>query len=272
MAVELQGNFSVIYESIESEDKRFSILQEIITSLKEGDEFAIMSGYQSEEIFKTFNSWLREVHPEYVEILKEEVIYDVEDSCREDAWFEYITDGKWGYDDQFTFCEHCGGVIDMLSYYRPDGDMVYDGCGLTCRECIQDNEEIANDYIDTLINNPDKSNEFLDLEKYDFIKWKEEERNKHKIYNDLRDFFEDNEENVEIVFDSTGLFFSVWIRDKNREDEPHYTDKLYGGYFTYNQMVANAKKEYDYGYETNFLTYMKDWWKEKYIRLSGELD
>ena len=61
-------------------------------------------------------------------------------------------------------------------------------------------------------------------------------------------------------------------RDKNREDEPHYTDKLYGGYFTYNQMVAHAKKEYDYGYETNFLTYMKNWWKENYIRLSGELD
>lgn len=150
--------------------------------------------------------------------------------------------------------------------------MVYDGCGLTCRECIQNNEEIANDYIDTLINNPDKSNEFLDLEKYDFIKWKEEERNTHKIYNDFRNFFEDNKENVEIVFDSTGMFFSAWIRDKNREDEPHYTDKLYGGYFTYNQMVAHAKKEYDYGYETNFLTYMKDWWKENYIRLSGELD
>lgn len=116
MTVELQGNFDVIYESINSEDKRFSILQEIITSLKEGDEFAIMSGYQSEEIFKTFNSWLREVHPEYVEILKEEVVYDVEDVHREDVWFEYITDGKWGYDDQFTICENCGGVIDMFSF------------------------------------------------------------------------------------------------------------------------------------------------------------
>lgn len=272
MAVELQGNFEVVYESTHSKDKRFSILQEINTSWKDGDEFAIMSGYQSEEILKTFNSWLREVHPEYVEILKEKVVYDVEAENRGYAWFEYITDGKWGYDDQFTFCEHCGGVIDMLSYYRPDGDMVYDGCGFTCRECIQDNEEVANDYIDTLINNPDKSNEFLDLEKYDFIKWKEEERNTHKIYNDLRDFFGDKGENVEIVFDSTGLFFSVWIRDKNREDEPHYTDELYGGYFTYNQMVANAKKEYDYGDETNLLTYMKNWWKVNYIRLSDELD
>lgn len=95
MAVELQGNFEVIYESINSEDKRFNILQEINTSWKDGDDFAIINGYQREKIFRTFNSWLREVHPEYVEILKEQVVYDVEDAHREDAWFEYITDGKW---------------------------------------------------------------------------------------------------------------------------------------------------------------------------------
>ncbi|MCR4802391.1 MAG: hypothetical protein K5895_05230 [Lachnospiraceae bacterium] len=58
--IELQGNFAVIYESINSEDKRFSILQEINTSWKEGDEFAIINGYQGEKIFRTFNSWLRE--------------------------------------------------------------------------------------------------------------------------------------------------------------------------------------------------------------------
>jgi hypothetical protein len=44
----------------------------------------------------------------------------------------------------------------------------------------------------------------------------------------------------------------------------YYTDKIYGGHFTYEEMVEDAKKNYDYGDETNYLTYVKDWWREYY--------
>jgi hypothetical protein len=44
----------------------------------------------------------------------------------------------------------------------------------------------------------------------------------------------------------------------------YYTDRIYGGKFTYDEMVEDAKKNYDYGDSTNFMTYQKDWWKENY--------
>ena len=49
-----------------------------------------------------------------------------------------------------------------------------------------------------------------------------------------------------------------------KEKEVHYTDIIYGGYFTYDEMVEDARENYDYGDPTNFMTYMKDWWKENY--------
>lgn len=43
-----------------------------------------------------------------------------------------------------------------------------------------------------------------------------------------------------------------------------YTDKVYGGRFTYDEMVEDAKVNYDYGDPTNFRTYMEDWWQDYY--------
>lgn len=48
----------------------------------------------------------------------------------------------------------------------------------------------------------------------------------------------------------------------------YYTDRIYGGAFTYEEMVEDAKRNYDYGDPTNFLTYQKDWWKEYYKEVS----
>lgn len=48
----------------------------------------------------------------------------------------------------------------------------------------------------------------------------------------------------------------------------YYTDRIYGGKFTYEEMVEDAKKNYDYGDPTNFMTYQKDWWKENYKVMS----
>lgn len=44
----------------------------------------------------------------------------------------------------------------------------------------------------------------------------------------------------------------------------YYTNMVYGGRFTYEEMEEDAKKNYDYGDPTNFATYQKDWWKENY--------
>lgn len=51
-------------------------------------------------------------------------------------------------------------------------------------------------------------------------------------------------------------------------NETYYTDIIYGGKFTYEEMIEDAKKNYDYGDETNVLTYMVDWWKEHYKKVN----
>lgn len=62
-----------------------------------------------------------------------------------------------------------------------------------------------------------------------------------------------------------------FIRHRNRyylkdfiRPTTYYTDRTYGGHFTYDEMVEDARKNYDYGDPTNFLTYQSDWWKENY--------
>lgn len=59
-------------------------------------------------------------------------------------------------------------------------------------------------------------------------------------------------------------YLSEFIRCSKPLTKNYYTDRVYGGRFTYEEMVEDAKKNYDYGDPTNFATYQKDWWKENY--------
>ena len=63
-------------------------------------------------------------------------------------------------------------------------------------------------------------------------------------------------------------FLRTDIGTTSKPKEVYYTDRIYGGRFTYEKMVEDAKKNYDYGDETNVLTYMADWWKEHYKRVN----
>ena len=49
-----------------------------------------------------------------------------------------------------------------------------------------------------------------------------------------------------------------------KSKEPIYTDRIYGGRFTYDEMVEDARKNYDYGDETNYRTYIENWWQDLY--------
>ena len=55
---------------------------------------------------------------------------------------------------------------------------------------------------------------------------------------------------------------------KTAKKETMYTDRIYGGRFTYDEMVEDARKNYDYGDPTNFRTYMEDWWQDYYKIIS----
>ena len=41
-----------------------------------------------------------------------------------------------------------------------------------------------------------------------------------------------------------------------------YKERYTGEIMTYDQMVEYCKENYDYGDETNYITYMSEWWKE----------
>lgn len=75
-------------------------------------------------------------------------------------------------------------------------------------------------------------------------------------------------ENGESYFIRKGRkwFLSDFMRCSiGKTEKPiYYTDQIYGGHFTYDEMVEDARKNYDYGDPTNYLTYVKDWWKEYY--------
>lgn len=59
-------------------------------------------------------------------------------------------------------------------------------------------------------------------------------------------------------------FMRTDIGKTSKPKVTYYTDQIHGGKFTYEEMVKDAKKNYDYGDATNVLTYMADWWKEHY--------
>lgn len=44
--------------------------------------------------------------------------------------------------------------------------------------------------------------------------------------------------------------------------EEYYKNIITGEVMTYNQMVEYCKENYDYGDETNYITYMQEWYKE----------
>ena len=77
-----------------------------------------------------------------------------------------------------------------------------------------------------------------------------------------------------IQYNTKGAYFTryrerYYISDFNKVPKvTYYTDIIYGGKFTYEEMIEDAKKNYDYGDGTNVLTYMVDWWKEHYKRVN----
>lgn len=44
--------------------------------------------------------------------------------------------------------------------------------------------------------------------------------------------------------------------------EKIYKETTTGKIMTYTQMVEYCRENYDYGDETNYITYMQDWYKE----------
>lgn len=81
-----------------------------------------------------FNKWLAK---EYPNVCKE--IGQLRDKD-DDKWLGFLTDGDWGFSDEWSFCADCKEPIHMI--YEPHWINIDE---ILCEDCVR--EEHAEDYI-----------------------------------------------------------------------------------------------------------------------------
>lgn len=124
----------------------------------------------AEELFLIVDSWdfIREFHSwandKYGKELYEETAYDYPEDLEVQkyftAWLDYLTQGMWGFSDEYSVCEHCNRAFrtspDSYSwtanYWLGDGFII-------CDECVK--EDFAEEYLESMHNNPKIANTIL---------------------------------------------------------------------------------------------------------------
>lgn len=243
---------------------------------KDGTYFLIVDSYGN--FIKEFNEWARK--SQYYERLVGETRHDCNGD--EDWWIGYLTEEKWGYDDEYIPCFHCENVVHYCptsgeadNYWINDGDFM-------CEDCIRENsDDYVSEYLSINyekgvpagripINNVFSSRE---LEEKGFECVRENlEVGMYGIYDDPKKILKEligAYRNTDFICHciSNNPFATRYEIYAKGSEETLYTDRVYGGKFTYDEMVNDAKENYDYGDETNFLTCMSNWWKEHYREL-----
>ena len=150
------------YRECRGNANRYEAADDLLTHLK-GTEDA-------EEMFLIVDSWdfIREFHSwandKYRKELYEETRYDYPEDLENQryftAWLDYLTQGMWGFSDEYSVCEHCNKAFrtspDSYSwtanYWLGDGFII-------CDECVK--EDFAEEYLESLHNNPKTANTIL---------------------------------------------------------------------------------------------------------------
>ena len=116
-------------------------------------------------------------HPILNDLLKEELqkhnIDTSPDREYDSYYIDFATGDNWGYDDEFDICTECGKAFRKETDYGYNTFWYGDGF---CK-CLECTKEDAQEYIDSLINNPDTANLILsekELNGYNFYKANEE--------------------------------------------------------------------------------------------------
>ena len=124
----------------------------------------------AEEMFLIVDGWdfIREFHiwanEKYGKELYEETGYDYPESkdTRDyfTAWLDYLTQGMWGFSDEYAVCECCNKAFRTSpdSYSWTQNYWLGDGF-IICEDCVR--EEYSEDYLESLQNNPKTANTIL---------------------------------------------------------------------------------------------------------------
>ena len=216
-------------------------------------------------IYEPQGNELSELNAILKERLQAKGIDTYPDYDREDYYIDFVTGDNWGYEDSYFICYDCNKAYRKPEYGRQN---YWAGDGfIYCEDCVRENHK--EEYIDELINNPHNANILLnpnELEEMGFVKIEDDyENGLYGTCDDPKKIFEKFKNNkAEIIFsidesNPFAIYFSVWVRAK--EDETLYYSKR-DGIKTESEMKEFCVTNFDYGDETNYITYVDEWWKE----------
>lgn len=118
--------------------------------------FLIVDGW---DFIREFHSWANE---KYGKELYEETIYDYPENDRDyfTVWLDYLTQGMWGFSDEYAVCECCNKAFRTSpdSYSWTQNYWLGDGF-IICEDCVR--EEYTEGYLESLQNNPKAANTIL---------------------------------------------------------------------------------------------------------------
>ena len=114
---------------------------------------------------REFNAWLSEskYHDRLVRETGSDLSGDKESDKYFTNWIDYLTDDMWGFGDEYSVCNNCCKVFRTSpnSYsWKPDY-WAHEEMGLCCGNCIRKNKDIADAYVDCLINESEDCNTIL---------------------------------------------------------------------------------------------------------------
>ena len=230
--------WDIIYELIHEIDRNWETYKDIyvdVYNYKDEDSVLVFGSSTS---IKEFASLLKAKIENFPEVKQavEDAIYDVSNmELYADWWIELAVGGYeyWAYDDEGFCCSEC----DEWHYYDNYGATayanykVYDGW-IECEDCIRQDTEHKERYIEDLINNPNNANTILD-------------------YGDFLDL------DFERVLDKYGddaIWASGW---RGSHDDPKKILARYREIHPNNEYVFSIRKTYD-PFECEFELYVRE--------------
>lgn len=113
------------------------------------------------DFIRELNEWLND---NYAKELCDETRYELPEDIRDreyfTTWLDYLTDGMWGFSDEYSVCEHCNKAFRTSpdSYSWVANYWVGDGF-ILCEDCVM--EDYSEEYLKSLENNPNIANTIL---------------------------------------------------------------------------------------------------------------
>lgn len=230
------------------------------TIYPDGDEYN-----ENVFLYESYGNNINDLNAILKEKLKEKGIDTYPDYDRKDYYIDFVTGDNWGYDDSYFICNECGKAFRYNDYGRNNywsGDDF-----IICEDCVKENYK--EEYIAELINNPKKANVLLnpgELRELGFTRLDGDyENGMYGVEDEPQTIYERlKNDKAEIIFhvnesNPFTVYFSVWVRPINGE-QLFYSKR--DGIKTLEEMKEFCVANFDYGDETNAVTYMDEWWKE----------